>query len=62
MNGTILRICEADKWGIQEIKLILNPDAQEAGSEIAGLLKMDIEEFMQEQLRLNFLKHTKGNK
>ena len=24
VNGTILRICEADKWGIQEIKLILN--------------------------------------
>ena len=60
VSGTFLRICPADKWGKQEIKLILDADAQEAGGELAAMSKMDVEEFMQEQLRLNFLKHTKG--
>ena len=59
-SGTILRIGEADKWGIQEIKLILNPDAQEAGGELAAMFKMDVHEFMEEQLKLNTMKHPKA--
>ena len=31
IRGTILRIEEADMWGKQEIKLILDADAQEGG-------------------------------
>ena len=31
MKGTILRICPADESGKQEIKLILDADAQEVG-------------------------------
>ena len=59
-NGATLRICPADMWGIQEIKLILNPDAQEAGTELAAMHKVDVHDFMEEELRLNFLKLTKG--
>ena len=35
VRGTILRICPADESGKQEIKLILDADAQDAGTELA---------------------------
>ena len=57
--GTILRICPADESGKQEIKLILDADAQEAGTELAAMFKMDVDDFMQEQLTLNLAKHGK---
>ena len=58
-RGGLLSISPADKWGMQEIKLILDPDAQEAGTELAAMFKMDVHEFMEMQLRLNTLKHPK---
>ena len=54
-----MRICPADESGKQEIKLILDADAQEAGGELAAMSKMDVEEFMQEQLKLNIAKLPK---
>ena len=59
VKGTILRICPADESGKQEIKLILDADAQEAGAELAKLFKMDVHEFMEEQLKLNIAKLPK---
>ena len=59
VRGTLLRICPADESGMQEIKLILDADAQEAGTELAKLFKMDVHEFMEEQLKLNIAKLSK---
>ena len=59
VKGTILRICPADESGKQEIKLILDADAQAAGTELAAMFKMDVDEFMEEQLKLNIAKLPK---
>ena len=56
VRGTIMRVCDADDEGKQEIKLILDADAQEVGSELAGMFGMDVHDFMEMQLRLNIKK------
>ena len=56
IRGTILRIEEADMWGKQEIKLILDADAQEAGAGVAEMFGVDVHELMHEQLTLNIEK------
>ena len=59
VSGTILRICPADESGKQEIKLILDADAQEVGAELAGMFGKNVDEFMEEQLKLNIAKLPK---
>ena len=59
-RGGILRVCPVDIWGIQEIKLILDPDAQEAGGALAEMFNMDVHEFMEMQLSLNMNKLGKA--
>ena len=59
-RGTIMRVCPTDDLGMQEIKLILDADAQEVGSELAEMFNMDVHEFMEMQLRLNIKKLSKG--
>ena len=59
VKGTILRICPADESGKQEIKLILDADAQEVGAELAGMFGKNVDEFMEEQLKLNIAKLPK---
>lgn len=55
-RGSTLSVEAGDLFGIQEIKLRLDADAQEAAGELAQILKVDVHEFMQEQLSLNLTK------